>query len=119
MADIPGLIEGAADGVGLGHDFLRHVIRAGILVHLVEPFPADQTDPIENYRAIREELAHYSEELAARDEIVAMTKSELPGAKETLDAFEAAIGKKVLSISAVTGQGLNLLVHRIAEMLGR
>jgi GTP-binding protein len=117
MADIPGLIEGAAEGIGLGHDFLRHVMRAGILVHLVEPFPADQSEPIENYRAIREELAQYSEELAARTEILVMTKSELPDAKEIAEQFRVAIGKDVLSISAVTGQGLNILVHKIADEL--
>ena len=58
MADIPGLIEGAHDGVGLGHEFLRHIERAGILVHLVEPEPTDGTDPLANYRAIRDELEH-------------------------------------------------------------
>ena len=78
MADIPGLIEGASQGVGLGHDFLKHIERAGILVHLVEPFPMDQTDPIENYHSIRRELEQYSEQLKDRPEIVVVTKSELP-----------------------------------------
>ncbi len=59
LADIPGLIEGASEGIGLGHEFLRHVERAGLLVHLVEPAPVDGTDPIENYQAIRAELADY------------------------------------------------------------
>ena len=117
MADIPGLIEGAAEGVGLGHDFLRHVMRAGLLVHLVEPQPTDGTDPVENYHAIRAELAQYSEELAGRTEIIAMTKSELPGSAETLEQFREAIGRDVLAISAVTGQGLNILVNRIADEL--
>lgn len=117
MADIPGLIEGAAEGVGLGHDFLRHVIRAGILVHLVEPMPADGTTPLDNYRTIRAELGSYSEELSSRQEILAMTKMELPGAQEIHQQFQSDIGQDVLPISAVTGLGLNVLVGRVAEAL--
>src|SRR3954466_12801092 len=82
MADIPGLIEGAHAGAGLGHEFLRHIERAGILVHLVEPLPADESDPITNYRVIRAELAQYDERLAERPEIVVVSKAELPGAEE-------------------------------------
>jgi GTPase len=118
MADIPGLIEGASHGVGLGHDFLRHIMRAGILVHLVEPMPMDGTDPIENYLAIRKELAEYSHELASRPEIVAMTKSELPDSQEIYTRLKETTGRDdVLMISAVTGQGLNILTHRIADLL--
>ncbi|MCA9133646.1 MAG: GTPase ObgE, partial [Planctomycetales bacterium] len=90
MADIPGLIEGAAEGVGLGHDFLRHIMRAGILVHLVEPLPSDGSDPIENYGIIRKELEHYSEELAARPEILVVSKSEIPEAQEVFEKLSAA-----------------------------
>jgi GTP-binding protein len=117
MADIPGLIEGAHLGVGLGHDFLKHIERAGILVHLVEPHPMDQTVPIENYLAIRFELEQYNDQLRERPEIVVMTKSELPGAAEIAQKLEAAIGKPVLSISAVTGDGLPPLIHRISQVL--
>ena len=117
MADIPGLIEGAHAGAGLGHEFLRHIERAGILVHLVEPLPADDSDPIRNYFAIREELVRHDEKLRERPEIVAVTKCELPGAEEVCDALAAASGKEVLRISAVTGQGLNQLTQRIASVL--
>jgi GTP-binding protein len=119
MADIPGLIEGAHDGVGLGHEFLRHVERAGILVHLVEPCPMDGSDPIENYRVIREELAQHSAELAKRPEIVIVTKVELPGADEVREQLEAARGDEgeVLAISAVTGQGLDRLIGAISRRL--
>lgn len=119
MADIPGLIEGAADGVGLGHDFLRHITRAGILVHLVEPEPLDGSDPLENYRVIRHELEHYSQELAARPEILVVSKAELPEAAEFQKKLAAETGRDILLISAVTGQGLNQMIGRIASELSR
>ncbi|MFN3192772.1 MAG: GTPase ObgE [Aureliella sp.] len=117
IADIPGLIEGAAEGIGLGHDFLRHITRAGILVHLVEPEPMDGTDPLENYAVIREELSQYSEELANRPEIPVVSKAEIPGAEEVRQKLADQIGKEVLLISAVTGVGLNSLIHRVADVL--
>jgi GTP-binding protein len=117
MADIPGLIEGAHAGAGLGHEFLRHIERAGILVHLVEPSPADGTDPLENYRVIREELTQYDARLGERPEIVAVTKAELPEAAEVRDALALKSNKNVLLISAVTGQGLNQLITVIAQAL--
>jgi GTP-binding protein len=119
LADLPGLIEGAHAGVGLGHEFLRHVERAGILVHVVEPFPADGTEPLANYRAIRDELERYDAALGARPEIVAVSKSELPGAEEVRAALAAAIGRNVLGISAATGFGLDALVRAIVAELDR
>lgn len=118
LADIPGLIEGAAEGHGLGHDFLRHIMRAGILVHLVEPSPMDQTDPIGNYKTIRNELAHYSQELAERPEIVVVTKAELPDAADIHAALSKELGRDDIHlVSAVTGSGLRQLVLRIADLL--
>lgn len=117
LADIPGLIEGAHEGVGLGHEFLRHIERAGIFVHLVEPEPLDGTDPIDNYQTIRQELVKYSSVLAERPEIVAITKSELPAAKEVHERLSAEIELDVFLISAVTGDGLNQLTGRIMEQL--
>ena len=116
LADIPGLIEGAHQGVGLGHEFLRHIERAGILVHLVEPDPLDGTDPIENYQTIREELVKYNPALAQRPEIVAVTKSELPTAAEIHERLAQTV-EEVLLISAVTGDGLNKLTGRILQCL--
>jgi GTP-binding protein len=113
MADIPGLIEGAHAGVGLGHEFLRHIERAGILVHLVEPAPMDGTNPIENYRTIRAELAQYNPELVQRPEILCVTKAELPEASDVRDELASEVGGEPLLISAVTGQGLNQLVRKI------
>ncbi len=117
MADIPGLIEGAHEGVGLGHEFLRHVERAGLLVHLVEPFPADAGDPIGNYRNIRQELKLYSAELGERPEIVVMSKCELPGADEVYEKLREAVGDIVTPISAVTGEGLNKLLQLVTDKL--
>ncbi len=117
MADIPGLIEGAHKGAGLGHDFLRHIQRAGIIVHLIEPLPADGTDPIENYRTIRGELEQFDPELCRREEILVVTKADLPEAQETAARCRAELGKEPIVISAVTGEGLNLLTNRVCEVL--
>ncbi len=118
LADIPGLIEGAHEGTGLGHEFLRHIERAGILVHLIEPFPEDGTDPLENYRAIRNELVLYNDDLGKRPEIVVVTKAELPGAEEVCQTVADELDDdEVFLISAVTGQGLNQLVNRILSVL--
>lgn len=117
MADIPGLIEGAHEGVGLGHEFLRHIERAGILVHLVEPAPIDETDPLENYHAIREELVEYKDELGRRPEVVCVTKAELPGADGIQRRLAEDLGRDVLLISAVTGLGLNKLLGAVAKQL--
>lgn len=117
MADIPGLIEGAHAGVGLGHEFLRHVERAGLLVHLIEPTPMDGSDPVANYRSIRRELSLYSADLGERPEIVVMTKCELPDAPEVLARLKDDLQCDVLSISAVTGEGLNKLLHAVTSKL--
>ena len=117
MADIPGLIEGASQGVGLGHDFLKHIERAGILVHLVEPMPMDQSDPIENYKAIRHELEEYNKQLKSRPEIVVVTKSELPDAADIAEMLASETDLEVMLISAVTGAGLPKLMNRISHVL--
>ena len=117
IADIPGLIEGAHQGVGLGHDFLKHIERAGIMVHLVEPDPMDGSDPTENYRQIRSEITLYNEQLGTRPELLVVTKSELPGAEEVRDQLAQETGKSVHLISAVTGAGLPALVQAISGTL--
>jgi len=117
LADIPGLIEGAHSGHGLGHEFLRHIQRAGILVHLVEPEPTDGTDPLGNYRAIREELRLYDPELVARPEVVVVSKADLPVAADIQRQLGAELGREVLLISGVTGTGLNRLVNEVTRLL--
>ena len=119
MADIPGLIEGAHAGIGLGHEFLRHIERAGILVHLIEPEPQDGSQPEENYRLIRNELLQYNPLLGERPEIIVITKAELGSAQNLQNQLQGQLNTPVLLVSAVTGQGLNDLTRAITAQLGQ
>jgi len=118
VADIPGLIEGAHEGHGLGHEFLRHVERTRLLVHLVDAAPVDGTDPVANYRTIRQELEHYSRTLAERPELLVFTKMDVTGAAEAGERLARELGAEALFISAVTGQGVPQLLRRISTRLG-
>mgnify|MGYP003340820057 CR=1 FL=1 len=118
LADIPGLIEGAHAGAGLGHEFLRHVERTRLLVHLVEPAPSDMSDPLDNYAQIREELRLYDASLAERPEILVVTKAELPDASTCAEFLRETTGCDVLLVSAVTGRGLPELNRLIIRKLG-
>ncbi|MEM6366526.1 MAG: GTPase, partial [Planctomycetota bacterium] len=121
LADIPGLIEGASDGVGLGHEFLKHVQRAGLLVHLVEPEPMDESEPIENYETIRRELSQFDQQLAARDELVVLTKCELDPdqqiyrklAEHLSRSTEPSHRRELMAISAAADIGLQQLKREI------
>lgn len=117
VADLPGLIEGAHQGRGLGDEFLKHIERTRVLVHLVDVAPMDGSDPVESYRAIRDELRLYSDTLAGKPEIVAANKIELSGAEEGFAALQEALDVEVLPISAVTGRGIRRLVGRMLEAL--
>jgi GTP-binding protein len=117
LADLPGLIEGAHSGVGLGHEFLRHVERTRVLVHLVEPLPSDGRDPLLHYRMIRRELELYGHGLADKPEVVVLSKAELTGSEDVRQRLEKALGKEVLAVSAVTGQGLARLVGAVVAQL--
>jgi len=117
LADLPGLIEGAHVGIGLGHEFLRHVDRTRVLVHLVEPLPADSSDPTANYRAVRQELQLYSAALALKPEIIAVSKAELTGAELVRERLQKELNREVLAVSAVTGQGLAQLVAAVGKEL--
>jgi GTP-binding protein len=117
LADLPGLIEGAHNGVGLGHEFLRHVERTRLLVHLVEPLPPDGSEPLHNYHVVRRELELHSRELAGKPEIVAVSKAELTGSAEVRASLERQLGRPVLAVSAVTGQGLSRLIGAVVKDL--
>jgi GTP-binding protein len=117
MADIPGLIEDAHLGAGLGHEFLRHIERTRVLIHLVEPQPVDGTDPVDNYQTIRSEIVQYGHGLVERPEIIAVSKAELPGAEEVQQRLADATDRKVMLFSAVTGQGLDRLLQAAYALL--
>ncbi len=121
VADIPGLIEGAHTGAGLGHQFLRHVERTRLLVHLIEIEPTDGSDPADNFKTINEELASFSQTLAEKPQVVALSKTDLlttEGDRETAaDLIEQAIGIRPIRISAASGDGINDLLEACWEHL--
>jgi GTP-binding protein len=120
IADVPGLVEGASAGVGLGHRFLRHVERTRVLLHLVTVHDEPGRTPLGDYLVIRRELEQYSEELAKRREVVAFTKADLPHVRE---AYESARGEFAVRgvethlISAATHEGTAALMQRLTELL--
>ena len=117
VADMPGLISGAHEGRGLGDEFLRHIERTRVLIHVVDAAPLDESDPVEAYRVLREELQEYSPSLAAKPEIVVASKMDLQGAEEGLERLQAEVGKEVLPISSRTGRGLKELVGHTLDVL--
>lgn len=120
MADIPGIIEGANEGAGLGHRFLKHLERSGILLHLVDISWMPDRDPRAEYESINRELALFSPELASKEQIVVITKTDLPQTKAELPAIKAWFegeGVAVFPISSATGEGVDLLLDEIARRL--
>lgn len=119
MADMPGLIEGASEGVGLGHRFLKHVERTRVLVHVVDGFPMDGTDALENYKTVENELALYSPELAERPSVVALNKTDLasPSDVEAVAERFRAEGVEVFPVSGATSQGVQPLLRRVLALL--
>ena len=119
VADIPGLIEGAADGAGLGHDFLRHIERTRAICHVLDISGLEGRDPLEDYETINRELKSYSEVLASLPQIVACNKCDCFGAEENLKRFKKKYGKKalIMPITAVKGEGARELVGALWELL--
>ena len=119
MADIPGLIEGASEGVGLGHAFLRHVERCRLIVHVVDVSGSEGRDPIEDFRTINAELANFNSELASRPQIIAANKCDL-AAPEQLEAFRAFAresGYPLYEICAPIGEGIQPLIYAVSQKL--
>lgn len=115
IADIPGLIEGASEGAGLGHYFLRHIERVRLIVHVVDISGSEGRDPIDDYNKINAELATYSEKLAQIPQIVVAGKADLLTDPDEIAKFEKAIGKKVYVVSALTHQGIDELLKVMKE----
>ena len=120
LADIPGLIEGAAEGAGLGHDFLRHVERTRMLIHVLDISGSEGTDPVEDYTQIRAELLAFSERLHTLPQVVAANKMDVTGAQENLERLNTALegtGVRVFPVSAVTHSGLEPLLDEVVRVL--
>jgi GTPase len=123
VADVPGLIEGAHSGAGLGHQFLRHLERTRVLIHLVDPLaPAEGRGPRADLDAIDRELSLYSPELARKPQIIAVTKMDVPEAREGLAQLRKSFARRkhkpeILGISAVTGEGIDELLDAVARAL--
>jgi len=119
IADIPGLIEGAHKGQGLGHEFLRHVERTRLLIHVLDAAESEGRDVVEDFHTINRELAAYSEKLGKRHQIIAANKMDLPGAGENLEKLKSALGDsyEIFPVSAITGEGLDALMYRAGQLL--
>jgi len=122
MADLPGLIEGAHEGVGLGHEFLRHVERTRVIIHVVDMAGSEGRDPFEDWVKINEELEQYNANLADRPQIVAANKMDMPGAEENLVSFRERVAEvrpeiEIMPISSLTRQGVQELLYRATDLL--
>ncbi len=119
IADIPGLIEGASEGIGLGHEFLRHIERTKVLIHVVDAAGTEGRDPVEDIHSIQNELSKYNEELAKRPMVIAANKMDCVfGDDDPIKAIEKAFpDTKVFPISAVTGEGVSELLYHVRNML--
>jgi GTP-binding protein len=112
------LIEGAHDGAGLGFEFLRHIERTRILVHLVDIMPTDGSDPVDNYKKIRKELKLYSPALTRKSEVIVLTKTDLDPDGTLVKAIKKKLkSKKVASISAVAGKGISELMEQLWTLI--
>ncbi|MFP7493507.1 GTPase ObgE [Terribacillus saccharophilus] len=119
LADLPGLIEGAHEGIGLGHQFLRHVERTRVIVHVIDMASTEGRDPYDDYVTINKELAQYNEDLTTRPQIIIANKMDIPESEENLVVFKEKIPEdiQVFPISAITRDGLQDVLYAIADKL--
>ena len=118
IADLPGLIEGASEGVGLGHKFLKHIERTKIIAHVIDISAAEGRDPYDDYLKIRDELEKFSDKLLNKKEIIIANKMDMPNAKENLELFKKKIGdKEVIEISALNKENLDSLINALSDLV--
>jgi len=119
MADLPGLIEGASEGVGLGHQFLRHIERTRVIVHVIDMSGQEGRDPYEDYLTINKELEEYNLRLTERPQIIAASKMDMPDSEENLEIFKERLDEdiQIFPISSVTREGLRELLFAVADMI--
>ncbi len=117
IADLPGLIEGASEGLGLGHKFLKHIERTKIIAHIIDMSASEGRDPYDDYITIRKELETFSKKLLNKEEIIIANKMDLPNSKENLKEFKKKINKEVYEISALNNQNLDKLIKVLSELV--
>ena len=122
IADIPGLIEGASEGIGLGHEFLRHIERTKVIIHMVDGASVEGRDPLEDIKAINKELEAYDPAILDKPQVIAANKMDvcMEGSEEIIEKLRKEFGPKgieVFSISAVSGQGVKELLYHVQELL--
>lgn len=118
IADLPGLIEGASEGVGLGHKFLKHIERTKIIAHVIDISATEGRDPYDDYLKIRDELEKFSDKLLNKKEIIIANKMDMPNAKENLELFKKKIGdKEVIEISALNKDNLDSLINALSDLV--
>ena len=117
IADLPGLIEGASEGAGLGHKFLKHIERTKIIAHVIDMSASEGRDPYEDYQVIRKELEEFSPKLLNKQEIIIANKMDLPSSKENLEKFKQKVDKDIYEISALNNQNLDTLINALSELV--
>ena len=117
IADLPGLIEGASYGAGLGHKFLKHIERTKIIAHVIDMSASEGRDPYEDYQVIRKELGEFSNKLLNKKEIIIANKMDMPNSKENLEKFKQKVDKEVYEISAINNQNLDTIVNVLSDLV--
>lgn len=117
IADLPGLIEGAGDGAGLGHKFLKHIERTKIIAHIIDMSASEGRDPYEDYLIIRKELEKFSPKLLSKKEVIIANKMDLPSARENLINFKKKINQEVYEISAINNQNLDTIINVLGKLV--
>ena len=117
VADLPGLIEGASEGSGLGHKFLKHIERTKIIAHIVDMSASEGRDPYEDYQIIRKELETFSPKLLNKQEIIIANKMDIPSSKENLEKFKKKVNKDIYEISAINNQNLDTIINVLSELV--